>query len=298
MSGESAVRRVLIGFFGMTRSLDQVIASIESNVFGAFMRAGVAFDCVGHFNCPAFVHSPRSGEHMVPFRKPDLGRLRLLHADIEDQTERTAADAIACVMKIPQRYEEDTEGHMRRNAVYQAYSLSRLDALIAARLDISSYDAVLLLRPDLRYVDPLPVAAIARRLKRKDGQGPLAAALEYVRRGLRPSADILMPGWHKWNGVNDRFAVATPEAARVYMRRYDAVPAFVADSPCFQSELLLQYVIARAGLRVGYINARAERVRSSGATEQRDLDLIKTRSLTWRLRRAVAARLEPAKTRA
>jgi SAM-dependent methyltransferase len=274
------MRRVLIGFFGMIRRLDAVIDSIEQNIFAPLEQAGIEFDVAGHFNCPRVVHSPRSGEFMLPYETPDLSRLRLSHVIQEEQTDETAALGIEQVMRIPQKHEADEDGLMRRNATYQIYSLHRLHALMEDRFAMDDYDAILLLRPDLRYLDPLPVAAIDRELHQPYRSLSERARLQ-VQRGLRPSSDIVLPGWHKWGGVNDRFAMATPAAARTYMSRLRMLPDFIADNSHFQSELLLHYVLKRARLRIGEMDARAERVRADGHVEQRDITRVERRPV-WR----------------
>jgi hypothetical protein len=286
------MRRVLVGFFGMTRRLGAVIESIEQNIFGELERHGVDFDVAGHFNCPRFVHSPRSGEIMVPYEAPDLSRLRLDHVIMEQQTDQTAAHGIEQVMRIPQKHETDEEGVMRRNAIYQIYSLHRLQQLVDDRFAMGDYDAVMLLRPDLRYMDPLPVETIARDLSLPN-RSIASRARSQVLRGLRPSSDIVLPGWHKWGGVNDRFAIATPRAARTYMSRYRMLSDYISDNSHFQSELLLHYVLKRDRLRISEIAARAERVRADGHVEERDVNRVEHRPVRRRVgvgRRMVAAR--------
>ena len=274
------MRRVLIGFFGMIRSLDAVIDSIEQNIFAPLEQNGIEFDVAGHFNCPRVVHSPRSGEFMLPYETPDLSRLRLGHVIQEQQTDQTAALGIEQVMRIPQKHEKDEDGLMRRNAIYQIYSLHRLHELMEERFAMDDYDAVLLLRPDLRYLDPLPISSIDRELHQPYRSLADRARLQ-VQRGLRPGADIVLPGWHKWGGVNDRFAIGTPGAARTYMSRFRMLPNFIADNSHFQSELLLHYVLTRARLRIGEMGARAERVRADGNVEQRDVTRVERRPV-WR----------------
>ena len=272
------MRRVLIGFFGMIRRLDAVIDSIEQNIFAPLEQQGIEFDVAGHFNCPRVVHSPRSGEFMLPYETPDLSRLRMTHVIQEQQTDKTAAPNIEQVMRIPQTHEADEDGLMRRNAVYQIYSLHRLQELLEDRFVMDDYDAVLLLRPDLRYTDPLPLSEIDRELRQPYRSLSDRARLQ-VQRGLRPSADIVLPGWHKWGGVNDRFAIATPKAARAYMGRLRMLPDFISDNSHFQSELLLHYVLKRARLRIAEIDTRAERVRADGQVEQRDITQIEHRPI-------------------
>ena len=263
-----------IGFFGITRALPWTIASIERCIFAPLHRAGIAQTHAAHFNLPQTLHAPRSGERDVAFSLGDISRLKLADHIVEPQHVDAIAAPLAAIMRVPQKGEEDPDGSTRRNALYQLHSLRGLSRLFA-RMDPSSYDMVLLLRPDLRYLDPLPVTQLLAQLKGTEHR--VTGALH---RRFRARVDMVLPAWHKWGGLNDRFAICTPAAAAIYMNRIDNVAAYCAQAGHFQSEHLLSFTAAQSGLRTADTWVRAERVRTGGRVESKDVFASKDR-LKW-----------------
>jgi hypothetical protein len=268
-----------IGFFGITRALPWTIDSIERCIFAPLHRAGVAQIHAAHFNLPSTLHAPRSGERGIEFELGDIRRLRLDRHVVEPQGEDAIAAPLAAILRVPQKGEDDADGATRRNALYQLHSLRGLGRIFAD-MNPLSYDAVLLLRPDLRYLDPLPVRQLLAQLGRAGGRAPLQRMVGHMHRRFRPPADMVVPAWHKWGGLNDRFAICTPDAAMAYMNRIDSVAAYCAQAGHFQSEHLLAFAMAQAGLRTADTWVRAERVRTGGRVEAKDSFAPKER-LKW-----------------
>ncbi|MBB5685750.1 hypothetical protein [Sphingobium boeckii] len=265
--------RVFVGFFGLARALDRTIDSIEQHVFAPLLAENIEIVRAAHLNCPSVVHAPRSGETMVRYTRPDLSRLKLDALTLEEQSDERVADYIARIMKIPQYWEADEDGNMRRNVIHQMNSLKGLYTLLSG-MDPQSFNAIILLRPDLRYIDPLPIrkfmAQIDPSVRLSTGKmHPLGQAL---RRGLRGPVDLITPDWHQWNGLNDRIAIATPQAAAAYLNRIDLLDDYAATHTHFQSEHLLKFAIERAGLKNAGTWVRANRVRTTGEEEGRDTD--------------------------
>ena len=129
-----------------------------------------------------------------------------------------------------------------RNLLFQLWSLKRgWNAL--QHLEPDGFDAYLMLRPDLRYLDRLSISRLCDRL---DGDG-----------------SILVPAWHSFWGLNDRCAFAAPRAAQVYANRLDHVIDYCSNHP-LHSETFLAHVIASQDIKVGALPLRAERVRADG----------------------------------
>jgi hypothetical protein len=265
-----------IGFFGITRALSYTIDSIERCIFAPLQRAGITPIRAAHFNLPNVLHAPRSGEQDIAFALGDIGRLRLDRHVVEPQHDQAIAAPLAAILQVPQKGEDDETGTTRRNALYQLHSLQGLSRIFAG-MNPFSYDMVVLLRPDLRYLDPLPVRQLLAQL---EGTRAAATPIDTLHRRFRARVDMVLPAWHKWGGLNDRFAICTPKAAQVYMNRIDDVPAYCQHAGHFQSEHLLAYAIAHAGLRTGDTWVRAERVRTGGRVEPKDSFASKDR-LKW-----------------
>jgi len=264
--------RCFVGFFGITRGLQWTIDSIERNVFAPLDHAGFDQVRAGHFNLPQFLDAPRSGEHRVPFEMGDIGRLKLDRQIIEPQLLSNISSPLDIVLGVPFWNEADIDGSIRRNAMHQLYSLSRLGRILN-EMEPASYDIILLLRPDLRYLDPLPILQFVAQLRqRKLNLRPnMGSAIQYIRRHGRERADIIIPSWHRWGGLNDRLAAATPAAASIYMNRINCLAEFCAERSYFHPESLLEFALRGSGMTTMPTWVRAQRVRSDGSIPSGDL---------------------------
>jgi hypothetical protein len=260
--------RVFIGFFGIVRSLPYTIESIEQCIFDPLTEAGATLVRGAHFNVPEHVHSPRSEEYMIPHRLPDLERLKLDARIVEHQDKALVSRYSETIMNMPLRNERDDEGIIRQNALFQLHSLKSL-CKIFDDYQSDYFDFSIILRSDLRYVDKLPVTKLISDLNVNcSSPGSLSRK---IRRRLRSPRDIIMPGWHKAHGLNDRFAIATPIAAKKYMNRIDDLSEYSRSHREFQSELFLKFSIERSGLNAGDTWVRADRIRATGRVEKRDV---------------------------
>lgn len=264
--------RVIVGFFGISRGLAWTAPSIRQHIHGALDAAGVTQVRVAQLNRPAFLEAPRSAEVGLPFDPGDLGALDLDACWIEPQHDEALAAVIPHVLRVPLKLEEDPTGRTRINALHQLRSLRQLGSRLET-MGLDDFDAVVLVRPDLLYLDPLPVVQTLGRLKRSHGLERLwwriANRLQPIDR--RKTYDLFVPAWQRWGGHNDRFAICTPEAARIFLNRIDLVPEFCAGKGFFHPETLLAYALKKAGLRVGLTGMRAARVRTDGSFPAYDI---------------------------
>ncbi len=241
---------ILIGFFGLNRALNATIGGIERHIFSVLQNAGIDVVRVGHFNRPDTIVSPRSGEFGIKASNEGISLLNLDICWIEKQIFDSIAPELAVIAQVPWRRDEDEGMHMRRNALCQLHSLRQLGR-IAALLD-RTFDLYLLLRPDLDYIDPLPIAAI----------------LEQVEAG----ADLVAPSWASHNGINDRFAICTKRGFDAYVGRISHAAEFANIHKYFQSEELLAHACRAAGLNTATMEMRARRVRSNGHIVEEQFD--------------------------
>jgi hypothetical protein len=116
-------------------------------------------------------------------------------------------------------------------------------------------DLVLLLRPDLVYLDALnPIRDL----------GMLIAG----------QADLIVPAWQSWGGLNDRFTFATPHAAQAYATRYHRIAEGCQASRTLHAETFLGFVVATLGLRVAHTHLRGLRLRANGDFAGNDLVML------------------------
>ena len=151
----------------------------------------------------------------------------------------------------------DTFGDQYRslaNLCHQLRSLERVWSLLEL-LGAKEDDLVLLLRPDLLYLDMLePVRHLA----------PI----------LDKSADLVVPGWQSWGGLNDRFAFCSGRAAKLYATRIRLFSEACLAMRGMHAESFLRYEAQRYRLRVATTDLRAVRVRANGRIAGNDLSMI------------------------
>lgn len=234
-----------VGFFGLNRSLQWTYDSIRENVLDPLEAFGCEPVLAGHFNCPDTVHSPRSGEFHVPLETKSMRKLKLEICWLEPQTTDVFADLLPVLLATPLRQEDDPEGIVRLNVMHQLHSLRRLGSLLRL-LGSRVFDFYCFLRPDLMYIDPMPVAEVFDLIQDK-------------------KTDLITADWHQWGGLNDRFAYCSFRGAQVYLNRIDLVRQFCVEKGMFHAESLLLYAAERAQLSCEFIAMRASRVRATGA---------------------------------
>jgi hypothetical protein len=114
---------------------------------------------------------------------------------------------------------------------------------------------VLLLRPDLRYLDRLDPGRELSLLT--GGRG-----------------DIIVPAWQDWGGLNDRFAFCTVRSAQIYATRSRLLTEAIGEMGCLHAEGFLRFVVACHGLRVGLTGLRAVRIRADGRVAGNDVGMM------------------------
>lgn len=245
-------RKCFVGFFGLNRSLRWTYDSIEKNIIGPLAASGIKPVIAAHFNCPQSFHSPRSGEFNIPFNIAGLEKLDLELSWLEPQSDSNILADLPLVLRAPFKNEDDPDGITRRNVLHQLHSLSRLSRLLDL-MEPSSFELFCLLRADLMYLDPIPVDEI----------------FEQINQGV----DIVTPSWHKWSGLNDRFAFCSRRGAYAYLNRREWVPHLCSETGTFHAESLLLFMVEKTGLKCGFTSIRARRVRANGVVKEEDFTL-------------------------
>lgn len=244
--------RCLIGFFGLARSLRHTAGAIHAGFYDPLRRAGIATLRAGHFNLPARIDNPRSGERAIVPDRADCTLLRLDLCWIEPQQDTVIAGEMTIARRFPDSFGD--EYRSLTNLCHQLHSLARLWSLMVL-LGVADDDLVLLLRPDLLYLDVLDPS---RHL------APL----------LNGQADLIVPGWQSWGGVNDRFAFCTGSAARLYANRIRLFPGACEAMGRMHPESFLALTVRDNGLRIATTGFRAARLRANGQIPANDLGMV------------------------
>jgi hypothetical protein len=249
--------RCLIGFFGLTRSLRRTAGAIHAAFYEPLRRAGITSLRAGHFNLPATITNPRSGEFAIV---PDRMESALLELDLS-WVQSQSSDSIVAEFDVARGFPDYFGDQYRSlgNLCHQLRSLERLWSLLQL-LDAAEDDLVLLLRPDLLYLDVLdPYIHLAPLL---DGR-----------------ADLIVPGWQSWGGLNDRFAFCTFRTARIYTTRIRLFIDACRELGGMHAETFLHFIATCHRLRVGLTDMRAVRVRADGRIAANDVAMMSSPAL-------------------
>jgi hypothetical protein len=244
--------RCFVGFFGLTRSVKQTAESIRTSFYAPLAAAGIKARRVGHFNLPEVIDNPRSDESAII---PDRNESMLLDLElswIEPQDDLVIATELEVGRAFPDAFGDQYRS--LANLCHQLHSLRRLWSLLEL-LGVSADDIVLLLRPDLLYIDVLePVSQLQPLV---DGR-----------------VDLIVPRWQSWCGLNDRFAFCTGRAARVYASRIECFAEGCVSLGTMHGESFLKFLVRDHNLRVGLTDLRAARLRANGQIPANDLGMF------------------------
>lgn len=233
--------KIALVFFGLNRSGQWTAPSIKKNIIHAIegdQRILVKFAAL---NLIDSIDNPRSHEIKVKLNNDNNLGFDFDEVVYLRQDEVEIDDIVKKISSSGDFYEDDFRSV--RNLLYQLNSLSEAWNLIT-RHRMFPFDYYFFIRPDLYYFDPVN--------------------FEEIHRNLREKRSILVPKWHSYKGCNDRFAVATHEAAIAYCARMSKVVEYSSKWP-LHAERLLLYSLQEAGVKIHTLNRfRACRVRANG----------------------------------
>lgn len=237
--------KIAIAFFGITRHLPSVIDSINTEMIEPLRTFGDV-KIFSHLFSNQLVDNPRSAEKGLR----NVQECFLLDADyllIEKEGLCLAESGFTKALLYPDAFDD---GYVSiKNLFHQLSSLSRVTSLTA---DYNP-DYVIFLRPDLLYHDNISETFEKFVLERK--------------------YNILTPSWHRWGGLNDRFAITDRIGSRVYGQRINYAENFMELRRFIHSESLLSYVVKESRLMHGFFDLKASRVRLGGVIKDEDFML-------------------------
>jgi hypothetical protein len=246
--------RCFIGFFGLTRSLPHTVGAIRAGFYEPLRKAGIDTLRAGHFNLPETITNPRSGEFGIIPDRAESTSLELDICWVEPQVHATIVREFEVARGFPDTF-GDQYGSLG-NLCHQLHSLERLWKLLEL-LGAIETDIVLLLRPDLLYLDLFDPATHLVPL-------------------IDGSADLIVPRWQGWGGLNDRFAFCTGRAAKIYATRIRLFADACLAMQGMHAERFLHFVARQQGLRIASTDLRAVRVRANGRIAANDFSMTNT----------------------
>jgi hypothetical protein len=229
--------KIAVGFFGIPRCSAITLPSIQRQVLDAMKSQGEV-DVYYHFFMQNRITNPRSGEDSE-LASENYAAFKGFKGVMETPDECLERWEFEKVKEYGDPYGDDFRS--LRNLYHQLHSLYMLTELI----EKSNPDVVIFLRPDLRYLDPLPA--------------------DLVIEAARTPRTCFVPQWQWYGGFNDRFAICGRSAYRAYGQRIRMVLDFCLKTGApLHPESLLRYALLREQVIVRTTPMRANRIRVEG----------------------------------
>lgn len=257
------VIRVSIRIVGINRSLSYTAGSISTQLIEPLRKCRFTdldtsiflIQPSGSFN------NPRSGESgLLEGVVPQSLNVERVVVVPEGVLLREASHFYGNALELADTYGDD--GRSVRNAIVFGQALMREAEQIQNDVDI-----VIFARPDIVYMGRLFVLwrVITQYFLRKLGRPPT----------------LLTPSWGNFGGINDRFAIISPDLVPRYFGRLNYVKSF-PEASSFSSETFLAH--AMDGTRVKRkIYTPMVRVRIGGRFEPSDVVLHRGKPMLKRL---------------
>lgn len=246
----------------LCRSLRHVVESMRGQLFAPLERLGQV-DVFFHSWDVREIHNPRGGERGVTVARQELAEwLPEAKGVFESQEEfDRSVDWERLFARNPMRNCCDSEEEARATLMNFRRALESQERAwrVFEENKTRSYDVVVATRADLRYLEEGKWETLVPHLKNGGQECP-------------PS--LLLPRFHSWGGVNDRFAIGNEEGIRIWSNRVAFAEEWLERANGESSEWMLKQWLEQRRVRVGFLDFTFQRVRANGEVAQRDRDLM------------------------
>ena len=241
-------KKVVICFFGLTRSLKYNIKYLQKNIFDVLKQNGFDYDIFIHTYKKTGLHNNnRANEFNTIIDNNEYKLLNPEKYEIDDEDDINE--------KIPfDLYKSHGDPWKNKylsfhNYIKQLYSLYCVTGLWENnKLD---YDAAIYIRPDVIVTKPLNIDNL----------------LEYKQN------TIYIPNHHHSGGYNDRFAYGSINTMITYGNRYKNGIEY-SKKKIFHAESFLKYILDKNKHNVIFDNMIVCRLRSNNKISPQDLQLL------------------------
>ena len=240
--------KIAIIFWGLARSLNYTIESINKNILNVLKENDIEYDIYFHtYFLNNIYNNPRSNEKNI---KLDNNLYKLLKPKyfIKDNQEKVIKD-----LDIKQYYPKkspffkDDKFLTFKNYILALNSLKRISKLAIEINKSENYDYVIYMRPDVLFTKKFDIKWF----------------------DLCKEKIILTPSFHKWGGLNDRFSIGKPEIIKLYGYRFN----YLEKRMMLISERLLKFVVEKDKYKNIDIEFVFKRIRADGKMDVKDVKL-------------------------
>lgn len=241
--------RVAICSWGICRSTDYTIESIEHNIFNPLRNADIEYDIYLHtYNLYKPYENVRSGEYNIQMKNTLWKLLKPIASCIENQEDIDNILQLEKYRIYGSPWKEDYKFQTLNNHVRALWSLKQVTDLWSN--SGIQYDAIIYIRPDVRFMIPIKIEWLTTIL---------------------PNS-IVLPNFQMIGGVNDRFAIIKPGTAKVYGSRFNGALEY-SKSHQLHSELYLSSVLKNRGIIINPVYFPFRRIRANGNIQDEDTKL-------------------------
>ena len=212
---------VNICFFGVNRSLSSTIHSINQYLFSCLEQCSITYSVYGSFMKIDRFSNLRSNEFDLV---PEQNESDLIDFDGLKHLDQEAIDDLIRwdhVFRYGDTYgqingpDEIHEKNSTTKNIYRSlFCLKASYALIPPELRDRP---TIFLRPDLEILSDIDLEFYLPLLFRKPKKYAFGET----------DGVVVLPGWHSWDGLNDRFAICSPgNASSTYANRFDQILSY------------------------------------------------------------------------
>jgi hypothetical protein len=241
--------KVALCFWGLCRSTDLTIQSIQTCIFKPLQDAGIEYDSFLHtYTLYRPYSNPRAKEEKLQLKNTAWKLLQPSQEIVEDQDEVDRKLDLKKYRTQGNPWPEDPSYTTLDNHIRALWSLKQVTSLWMSKQ--KEYSCIVYLRPDVKFIKSIKPEWIHNL----------------------PPYTIRIPNFHLVDGCNDRFAIGSPLHMRVYGNRFDNALQY---SYCnlLHSERFLAYEVKRNALQLELISFPFIRIRANGQPCHSDINL-------------------------
>jgi hypothetical protein len=247
--GQIGSMKVALCFWGLCRSTDLTIQSIQTCIFKPLEDAGIQYDIYLHtYTLYRPYSNPRAKEEALQLKNTAWKLLQPTQEIIEDQDEVDRKLDLKKYRTKGNPWPEDPSYTTLDNHIRALWSLKQVTSLWLPKE--KEYSCIVYLRPDVKF----------KRVIKPEWVQNLNA---YT---------VRIPNFHLVDGCNDRFAIGSPSTMRIYGNRFHNALQY---SYCNQlhSERFLAYELKQNRIQIEYILFPFIRIRANGQPCYSDINL-------------------------
>ena len=258
---------VNICFFGVNRSLSATINSINKYLFDYLDQRSITYSVYGSFMKIDRFSNLRSNEID---QKPEQSESDLIKFDGIKHLDQGAIDDLIRwdqVFRYGDTYDQikgaedlQEKNSTTKNVFRSLFCLKSSYALIPPSLQGRP---IIFLRPDIEILSDLDFEFHLSLLSRKRKKYAFGET----------DGVVVLPNWHSWDGLNDRFAMCSSgNASSAYANRFDGLLTYLdlSKHPIHPESYLLQVLQASRVEILPIISTRMSRIRANGIPQDED----------------------------